>query len=160
MPDYELVIVGESDLEAVLDLYRRCEDFLALGPQPFASREMVLADLAHSRENGGVFYGIFPGGRLAGVPDLTESGWLGAPHCACLSLLMIAREQRGLGLGARVLADVEARLRRQGVTRICGGVQVNNPQAVRFWQAHGFEISLQARLQEDGTTTCDIEKHL
>lgn len=160
MPDYELVAQDETNLDSLLDLYQRCEDFLALGPQPLASREMVLADLAHSRENGGVFYGIFTGGRLAGVLDLTESGWEGRTDTACLSLLMIAREQRGLGLGARVLADVEARLRRLGVTRICGGVQVNNPQAVRFWLAHGFKITSEARLQDDGTTTYDIEKRL
>jgi len=160
MPDFTLSVVSEVNLEALLDLYRRCEDFLALGPQPLASREMVLADLAHSRENGGMFYGIYAAGRLAGVLDLTESGWLGSPDAACLSLLMIAREYRGQGLGAQVLADVEARLRRQGVTRICGGVQVNNPAALRFWQAHGFKITSEARLQADGTTTYDIEKRL
>ena len=45
----------EADLMAVLEVYRQCEDFLALGPVPTASLEMVQSDLEHSKEEGGVF---------------------------------------------------------------------------------------------------------
>jgi ribosomal protein S18 acetylase RimI-like enzyme len=158
MPAFELVILNETDLDALLDLCRRCEDFLALGPQPYASAEMVLADLALSRENKGVFYGIYTGGNLCGVLDLTESGWQDSPEAAYISLLMLAREARGLGLGSRVLAYIEQRLQKQGIRRLCAGVQVNNPLAIRFWLAHGFLVVSEPILHPDGTTAVEIEK--
>ena len=49
----------DSDLPAVLEVYRQSEDFLALGPDPHASLEMVEKDRALSRQQGGVFCGIF-----------------------------------------------------------------------------------------------------
>ena len=50
-----------------LEVYRRCEDFLALGPEPKASLEMVLADLEISRQEGGCFCGIYgPTGNMLG----------------------------------------------------------------------------------------------
>ena len=157
-PSFELLVLDEKDLDALLDLYRRCEDFLALGPQPTASAEMVLADLAHSRENNGIFYGIYTRAGLCGVLDLTESGWQGRPDTAFISLLMLASETRGQGLGSRVLAYVEQRLDQLGIRRICAGVQVNNPLAIRFWTAHGFRITSEPALMPDGTTAMDIEK--
>jgi len=158
MSEYELRIVDEKDLVELLALYRRCEDFLALGPQPRASEKMVLADLAQSREYNGIFYGIYIAGQLCGVLDLTASGWQGREDTAYINLLMIARDAPGQGLGSRVLADTEQRLAQQGIARICAGVQVNNPAALRFWQAHGFQITSHPHLQLDGTTTVDIEK--
>ena len=49
----------DSDLPAVLEVYRQSEDFLALGPDPHASLEMAAKDRALSRQQGGVFCGIF-----------------------------------------------------------------------------------------------------
>jgi ribosomal protein S18 acetylase RimI-like enzyme len=158
MREYELLVLAEKDLEALLALYKSCEDFLALGPQPHASEKMVLADLALSREYNGTFYGIYTAGQLCGVLDLTASGWQDRADTAYINLLMFAREARGQGLGTQVLADTEQRLSRQGITRICAGVQVNNPGALRFWQAHGFQITSPPHLQPDGTTTVDLEK--
>ena len=45
--------IAEDDLEAILAVYRQCEDFLALGPQPQASPEMVAADMRQSQAEGG-----------------------------------------------------------------------------------------------------------
>jgi hypothetical protein len=44
--------VINQDQEALLTVYHQCEDFLALGPEPQASPERILADLVHSREQG------------------------------------------------------------------------------------------------------------
>ncbi len=158
LPAFELVPMDEKDIDALLGLYRRCEDFLALGPQPLASAEMVLGDLAHSRENGGVFSGIYVSGQLSGVLDLTTSGWQGSPETGYISLLMLAREARGQGLGRSVLAALEQDLLGRGVTRLEADVQVNNPLAQRFWLAHGFQICSEPALQPDGTTSVHLKK--
>ncbi len=65
--------IVNSDLPAVLEVYRQSEDFLALGPDPRASLEMVEKDQALSRQQGGVFCGIFleeaPPPNLAGFEN-------------------------------------------------------------------------------------------
>ena len=51
--------VGKDEVGAVLKVYQQCEDFLALGPVPTASRDTVVEDIERSRESGGVFCGIY-----------------------------------------------------------------------------------------------------
>jgi ribosomal protein S18 acetylase RimI-like enzyme len=152
--------LGEAQLDQILALYRQCEDFLSLGPNPHASREMVLADLALSRDNGGEFSGIFIGEELAGVLDLIPSGYEGDPQTAFLELLMIAPAWRGQGLGERVLETAQERLRAAGIRTFKAGVQVNNPGAVRFWTRHGFRIVSEPKLLPDGTTCVDLLKDI
>ena len=43
--------VTPNDTEAILGVYHACEDFLALGPEPKASLEMVQKDLDISRQD-------------------------------------------------------------------------------------------------------------
>jgi GNAT superfamily N-acetyltransferase len=160
MTDFLLVPLSESDLEPLLALYRQCEDFLALGPQAQATRAMVLADLALSRSQGGEFYGIYLEEDLAGVLDLIVAGFEGRAEQAYLELLMIAAPSRAHGLGGQVLAAVESRLRAAGVVLLAAHVQVNNPEGVRFWQRHGFQVVSEPCLQPDGTTTVRLEKLL
>ena len=45
--------IEDADLPAVLEVYRQSQDFLALGPAAAASPEMVEADRALSRQEGG-----------------------------------------------------------------------------------------------------------
>lgn len=154
-------LITDSDLPAVFDVYRQCEDFLALGPAPHASLEMVQADRALTRDQGGRYCGIFDdGGALLGVLDYIPSDWNNDPACAFLELLMIAAPHRGQGLGTRVVAWLEEDLRRIGTARLESGVQVNNPQAVRFWQRMGFRITSGAEPQPDGTVAYHLEKDL
>jgi len=47
--------IREADLPVVLQIYRQCEDFLAFGPVPAASMEMVQADIAHSVVENGIY---------------------------------------------------------------------------------------------------------
>lgn len=156
----KLKIVSPKDVNEILNVYSQCEDFLALGPDPKASAKMVLDDLEHSRCAGGVFYGIFDTHeQMMGVVDFVPSGFDGKPHRAFLSLLMIALSYRGQGLGAKVVQAVETEMRKDPlVTEIGAAVQVNNPQAVRFWQRVGYEIVGGPEWMSDQTTVYHLLK--
>ena len=168
--------VTEADLPALLALYRQCEDFLALGPVATASLEMVQADVALTRPQGGVYGGIYipptpPDTEwvLAGVLDVFPN-YGGEAGCAELELLMLGAPYRGQGLGAAVVEW----LLTQGAPELWGasnlqpppslpirrwisGVQANNPGAIRFWQRMGFRITGPAALCDDGTTAYPLE---
>ncbi len=85
--------ITADELDAVLEVYRQCEDFLALGPVPVASTAMVLQDIEISRREGGIFCGIYDAanGKMIGVVDYVPHGFEGDPHLAHLSLLMMLR---------------------------------------------------------------------
>ncbi len=152
----------EPDLSAVLEVYRQCEDFLALGPVPRASMEMVLADIDHSRAEGCTFCGIFSAaGEMLGIVDFSAGGFEGDPTLAFLSLLMIAAPQRGKGLGEAVVGAVEDYIRQAGCAiTIASGVQVNNYGAFRFWQRLGYQIVSAPRSMGDGTVAYRLMKKI
>ncbi len=153
--------IVDSDLPAVLEVYHQCEDFLALGPNPYASPEMVAADRELSSEHGGEYCGLFnEDDQLMGVFDFIRSGFEGDAACAFLELLMIASPYRAQGLGAKAVAWLLNELRRAGITRLRSGVQVNNPDAIRFWQRMGFKIITDAQQMDDGTVCYQLEKIL
>ena len=154
--------VAPDDLTAVLDVYRQCEDFLALGPVSTASMAMVQADLERSRAEGGAFCGVYtPEGQMVGVVDYLPRGFDGNPHFAALSLLMIALPFREQGIGAAIVAAVEGEIRKDpGVTAILSGVQVNNPRAVQFWQKLGYHIVSGPKRMPDQTTAFELRKDL
>ena len=165
LPTYALRPVDREDpavLAAVLEVYRQCEDFLAIGPQPHASPEMVLADLQLSQSLGSLFYGIYlPSGEMAGVVDYLPSGFEGNPQHAFIELLMIARPFRSLGLGRRVVADLEAEVHKvHGVTAMRLGCQVNNFDGMRFWKRCGYRIIRAPKLFPDQTVGCLMEKQV
>jgi ribosomal protein S18 acetylase RimI-like enzyme len=152
-------------LEEILEVYRQCEDFLALGPQPRASMEMVLGDLKISREEGGVFCAIRPASvtpvPMPGIVDFVPTGWEGDARAGFLSLLMIGAPYRSHGLGEAVVRAVEAEIRRDGRAQgFRSGVQVNNPGAIRFWQRMGFQIITEAEALPDGTVCYQLLKSL
>ena len=159
---YQIRPVTQADLDAVLAVYRQCEDFLALGPVATASMAMVQQDLELSREAGGLFCGIFAAdGTMAGIVDYVPHDYLGDPHTAFLELLMIAGPYRNRGIGQAVVSAVEEEVRKDPeVTILCSGVQVNNPQAVRFWQRNGYRIVSEPKLHPDQTTAVDLRKEL
>ncbi|MCL5998837.1 MAG: GNAT family N-acetyltransferase [Chloroflexi bacterium] len=152
--------VTPGDLDAVLGVYRQCEDFLALGPQPRASMAMVEADLKISADEGGIYCGVFdPDGGLIGVVDFVPCRFDGDPQRAFLSLLMVAAPQRGKGLGAEIVQLIEAEIAQDaGVTVIESGVQVNNPAALRFWQRMGYDIAGGPERLPDQTTVFHLRK--
>jgi GNAT superfamily N-acetyltransferase len=154
-------LITDEDMPAVLEVYRLCEDFLALGPVATASLDMVAADRELSRSQNGEFYGLFDdAGTLMGVLDFIRDRYQGQSGCAYLELLMIAAPYRSQGLGEQAFRWMVAELRGAGIHRLLAGVQVNNPGAVRFWQRMGFRITSQAKLLADGTTCYDLEQEI
>lgn len=154
--------VGVAEADEILAVYRQCEDFLALGPQPNASLDMVLADLQHSLEEGGTFCGIYAAHDvMLGVVDFVRRGFEGDASRAFLSLLMIAAPWRSQGLGASIVRLIEAEIRLdEHITAIDSGVQVNNPAAIRFWQRQGYTITGGPELLPDQTTVFHLRKTL
>jgi ribosomal protein S18 acetylase RimI-like enzyme len=159
---FTLRAVTPEDDVALLDVYRQCEDFLALGPNPTASPAMIAGDLALSQGQGGIFYGIFdPAGRMIGVMDVVPRLFEGDPGVAFLELLMIAQPYRSQGLGAEIVRTVEAAIGQDGTVKtIRAGVQVNNPGAIRFWQRMGYRITSGPTLEPDQTICYALRKDL
>ena len=156
----EIRPVSPDEMEAVLDVYRGCEDFLALGPVATASMDMVLQDMQISKQAGGLFCGIYASdGKMLGVLDYVPGHYRGDPSQAFLELLMIAAPFRSRGIGKAVVEALENEIRRDGrVKAILAGVQVNNPLAVKFWQNNGFRIVSEPHLLPDQTTAVDLIK--
>jgi len=143
----EIRALTPADTDAVLGVYRECEDFLALGPEPRVSPSMVLADMETSRREGGIFGGVYRRGKPIGIVDFIPNGFI--------SLLMVARPFRGKGLGGAVVGLVEGRIQ-SGTVRTA--VQVNNADGLRFWQKMGYRTVSEPEQQPDGTTTVRMEK--
>lgn len=160
--DLEIRPIEQADLEAVLYVYQECEDFLALGPIPAASMEMVWKDIEISQGEGGIFCGIFRrDGKIIGVVDYVPGNFEGNPRSAYLSLLMIAEPFRNRRVGEAVVEAIENEIRKiPGMMTILAGVQVNNPQAVRFWQRQGYQIVSGPQLMPDQTTVFGLRKNL
>ena len=160
---YYIRPIRPDELDAVLGVYRQCEDFLALGPVPTASMAMVLQDIEISQREGGVFCGIYDAadGGMIGVVDYVPRGFEDDPHLAHLSLLMIAAPFRQRGVGKAVVEAVEQEIAKDArVTAILSGVQVNNPHAIRFWQKRGYRIVSGPTLMPDQTTVFGLQKWL
>jgi ribosomal protein S18 acetylase RimI-like enzyme len=160
--DYVLEIhpISQDDLDAVLNVYKQCEDFLALGPVPTASMEMVLKDFEISKSEGGIFCGIYKTNEeMIGIIDYVPSHYKGDPSQAFLELLMIAAPFRKQGIGKAVVVAIENEIMKDAqVTVILSGVQTNNPQAMRFWQENGYSIVSEPKLYADQTTAVDLRK--
>ena len=160
MNTFTLLPLDEGNLPALLEIYRACEDFLALGPRSQASAEMVRGDLQLSVEDGGRFCGIrLADGRLAGIVDYTPGGRNGDSTEAHIELLMLTPPCRGHNLGAEVVRTVEAEMWADTrVAAIAVEAQVNNFGALRFWQRMGYHIISGPTPQADGTTSFQLRK--
>lgn len=152
--------VREDEKPAVLEVYRQCEDFLALTPKPIATMQMVEDDLTISHENGGIFCGIYSStGVMMGIVDVVLNGFEGDPSVAFIELLMIGKPYRDHGLGSAVVQAIESEIRKDNsVKAILSGVMVNNPDAVRFWQRHEYQIVAGPDFLADGTTVWSLKK--
>jgi ribosomal protein S18 acetylase RimI-like enzyme len=98
---------------------------------------------------------------MVGVVDLVPAGFEGDLETAFLSLLMIAAPYRNRGLGAAVVRGVEDTIRRDGRVRVFrAGVQVNNPDAIRFWQRMGYRIVSGPEPHADGSVAFQLLKKI
>jgi ribosomal protein S18 acetylase RimI-like enzyme len=164
-----MILIGASftirpilldDLTQTLEVYRQCEDFLALGPDPRASVEMIEKDMQISKEAGGIFCGIFDeDNHMIGIVDFIPNNFEGNPNHAFIELLMIAVSARRKGFGGEVMQLVEKEISKNpNITDILAAVQINNPNAIRFWKNIGYEIISEPILNPDGTTVYKLCK--
>jgi len=158
--NFTIRLVRLDELDAILEVYRQCEDFLALGPVAQASIEMVRKDIEGAWAEGRQYCGIYdPESHLMGVLDYLPSGFEGDPRRAFIELLMIAAPYRQLGLGSEVVHWVEQQVAENPqVSSISLGTQVNNPAAIRFWKRNGYNIIRGPELQSDSTIAYRLEK--
>jgi ribosomal protein S18 acetylase RimI-like enzyme len=158
----EIRPVTQENLDAVLEVYQQCEDFLALGPVATASMEMVLKDLEISKSINGIFCGIHTSnGKMIGVIDYVPRNYKDSPRAAYLSLLMIASSYRNCGIGEAVVDAIENEIKQDTcVNVIYAGVQVNNPKAMRFWQRMDYHIVSEPKVYPDKTTAVDLQKDI
>jgi ribosomal protein S18 acetylase RimI-like enzyme len=157
---FKIHAIPPGDLDAVLGVYRGCEDFLALGPEGTASMEMVRKDIETSNCGGGIFCGIYTSnGRIIGVVDYVPRNFEGDSQAAFLSLLMIATPHRNRGIGTAAVVTIEREIGKDArVTAIFSGVQVNNHRAVRFWRRNGYRIISGPGLMPDRTIAVRLRK--
>jgi ribosomal protein S18 acetylase RimI-like enzyme len=163
MPNNKTLVIRTitpDDRDAIFDVYRQCEDFLALGPEPKASMGMVFKDIETCQREGGVFQGIFnTSGSMVGITSYVPAGFEGRPHVAFMALLMIAAPFRRQGLGTEVVHRIEGEIHHNPrITTILSAVQVNNPDAVRFWQKNGYHIVGGPEIRPDSTTIYHLRK--
>ena len=158
----EVKTVTENELEAILSVYCQNEDFLALGPEPKASLEMVSKDLKLSRDESGCFCGIFKtDGSIVGIVDFVPQDFEGENGVSFISLLMIAAPFRNRGLGTKVINMVEEEIVNNFHSNtIQVAVQTNNPGTLRFWKQLGYEIFQGPELRPDKTTVYYLRKKL
>lgn len=153
--------VDENDIDSILEIYRQCEDFLSLGPVPYASMQMILDDFKISEEEGGTFCGIFVNDEMVGIIDFVSSDFNGNLNNAYLSLLMISKCHRGKGIGRDVVKAVEEEiLKNNFIKSILAGVQTNNKPAIAFWERMGYKIVSGPELLPDTTTAYRLRKDI
>jgi ribosomal protein S18 acetylase RimI-like enzyme len=157
----ELRNLTTEDFSDILDIYRQCEDFLSLGPQPKASPAMVIKDIEDACKEGGVFKGVYCGDKLIGVASYVTKGFTGKSTDACLYLLMIIPSFRGKGIGTKIIKVIEKEIFTDaGTTAILSGVQVNNLSGLKFWRKNGYRVTGGPELMPDGTTVFHLCKDL
>ena len=83
------------------------------------------------------FFGWFEGTRIVAMMDLIVRH--PSQDMAFIGWFMVDAARQGCGLGRKLVAEVLAMLKEQGVTEVRLGRIVGNPQSERFWQACGFE---------------------
>ncbi len=83
------------------------------------------------------FFGWFDGDRLIAMMDLI---WRHPkPDMAFIGWFILDGAVQGRGLGRRLVQDVLAMLKQQGVTEVRLGRIQGNPQSEHFWHVCGFE---------------------
>jgi ribosomal protein S18 acetylase RimI-like enzyme len=156
----KIIPISDDQIDLILEIYQNCEDFLALGPVAKASKDMVLADMAHAREIGSIYCGLYTDqDRLIGIVEYLPMHHLNVPGAAFIELVMIAVNFRGQGFGSKTIQDLEALIWADpNVHSIDLAVQVNNPAARRFWERHGYLMISGPEYQPDGTTVFTMQK--
>jgi GNAT superfamily N-acetyltransferase len=139
-----VVKLGAEDVPALRELLERCHVFmtLAYGALEPDAAEQLLESLPPQKTLEDKFtFGLYADGtkELLGVLDAIR----GFPESDewIIGLLLLDPDRRRAGLGARFLGAFEQWVRGQGAAGLRLVVQEQNPDALRFWQRQGYEVT-------------------
>lgn len=137
-------LLGPQDHAAVLDLFRRAEDYTLLESGRLPGPETAADFFASAPPGGDPASGLRPGlfidGVLQGIAEIAFG--FPSPDDAYLGLMLLAPAARGRGLGAAFLDHIIALARDRAATRLCLAVLQANPRGRAFWERHGFRHEL------------------
>ena len=145
----QLALISGSAVEELQVLLERCEDFeiLVTGhpPGPYAAQALLTdAPPDHPLRDKFVI-GAWTGHGLTAAVELLRD--FPERHVWYLGLLLVAPEDRGQGLGERLLAALKTWIVSQEGRAIRLIVQEQNPAALRFWTRNGF-VQIGTALQD------------
>ncbi|WBW97448.1 GNAT family N-acetyltransferase [Oceanirhabdus sp. W0125-5] len=147
--------------DSVYNVYKRNEDFLSLGPQPNATREMVLSDIEYSERNGGYYCTICCNNHVVGIIDFIPSMYKKQQDCAYINLIMIKQEYRNMNIGKAVIKVIEEWLKKEHkISSVYISVQENNTKGIDFWISQGYQVISKPELQEDTTIVLHMRKYI
>ncbi|SHJ31077.1 Acetyltransferase (GNAT) family protein [Clostridium amylolyticum] len=147
--------------DKVYSVYKRSEDFLSLGPEPYASREMVLSDIEYSKRNGGCYCTICCDNGVIGIIDFIPDMYEKQRGDAYINLIMIKEEYRNKNIGKTVIKIIEEWLNKEyRITNVFISVQENNTKGISFWVSLGYEVISKPELQDDGTLVLHMRKYI
>jgi ribosomal protein S18 acetylase RimI-like enzyme len=132
---------ADADEDAVVELWRRCGLTRPWNDprKDIARKRRVQRELFLVAEEGGAVVGSVMGGYEG------HRGWV--------NYLAVDPAQRRAGLGRRLMAEVESRLRALGCPKLNLQVRNDNAEALAFYERIGFAVdaavSLGKRLERD-----------
>ncbi len=140
--DWQLALLNEQvDGARVLDCAQRCRDYVMMeaGREPDALWVTgFFNDIPPERTKDDILMlGIErPDGSLIGLLGMspgyeTQTEWY-------IGLLVVTENERGAGIGARVVSEVINLAKASGAQTLRLSVFGRNPDALRFWEANGF----------------------
>jgi GNAT superfamily N-acetyltransferase len=132
----------EDDLQGMTDLLLSLFDQEADFSPDRSKQERGLSLILSNPQVGQLFVARDDAGRVTGMVSLlfTVSTAMGQPVC-WLEDMVVRKDQRGLGLGSKLLAHAVSYARAQGFGRITLLTDRLNEQAQRFYARHGFNLS-------------------
>ncbi len=127
MPDWTIRNATEEDIAAVLDLWTAAGSLPSVSDSPDGLAGLLAADpqalLVAELED-----------VLAGSLIAAWDGWRGSFY-----RLAVSPEHRRWGLATMLLREGERRLRERGAVRLTAIVADDDPTAMSFWRAVGYE---------------------
>lgn len=152
--DWTLTLLSaEKDSARALDCAQRARDYVLMeaGREPDAIWVTgFFNDIPPGRTKEDVLmFGIEqPDGRLDGLLGMapgyeTQTEWY-------IGLMLIAEDARGKGIGTTALREIISLAKSSGAETLKLAVFTQNPNALRFWQRHGFVHLRDAPDEGDG----------